>query len=209
MSKKALIIPKDESKIDTVLKYLEDGALIIIPTDNVYGFMGNGNIPEVIDRIYKLKDRDRSKPLCYYTTPKDAPIWGQIDSNSEEIISLWPAPISIIVPKHKCVPDYVTSGMDSVLLVCIDQYTKELAQRASFPIVATSANLAGEPPITDFDAAYQQFDGFVDVILKGEPSKRAMSSTIVNMTFCPPVVQRVGPYGIEDVRKIVPEAVLP
>lgn len=208
MSHLATVMKKDAATIDAVLDRLRAGALAIIPTDNVYGFVANGDRADVVDRIYQLKGRDRSKPLCYYTTREAASRWGKLDARAEKIIALWPAAVSLIVPKKTTVPDYVTSGMDSVLLVCIDAYTEQLAQRADFPLVATSANLAGEPAITDFHAALSQFKDSVDLILEGEASRRGRSSTIVNLTYTPPIIQRQGPVEAEVVREFIPDVIV-
>lgn len=202
------VIQKQLQELDHVVERLRAGALAIIPTDNVYGFVANGDRPEVVDRIYELKARDRSKPLCYFTTKLKASTWGEIDARAEAIMNLWPAPISFIVPKKPVVPDYVTSGMDSVLLVCIDAFTSALVEKADFPIVATSANTSGQPAITNFDEAYAQFDGQVDMVLQGEPSKRGMSSTIVNLTYDPPIIQRIGPIGLDQVREFIPNVII-
>lgn len=203
------ILKKHTETMEQVIALLREGAVAILPTDNVYGLVTNGNFPASVERIYNLKGRDHSKPLCYYTTPDQAPKWGQLDERARKVIALWPGAVSLIVPKQKIVPDYIARRMDSVLLVCIDPFVEELARRAEFPIVATSANLSNEPAITDFNTARQQFEGQVDLILDGGISKEGHSSTIVNLSVEPPFIQRQGPVSAESLKIIIPDLVIP
>lgn len=199
------LLTKNEQNLPHVISALADGQIAIIPTDNVYGFIANGDRSDAVDRIYRLKHRERDKPLCYFTTREQASRYGYIDTRAERIMSLWPEAISVIVPRKSVVPDYVTSGKDSVLLVCIDQYSQQLAELATFPIVATSANISGSDSITSFDDACQTFLGKVDLILKSEASRKGQSSTIVNLTHTPPVIQRIGPVSVDFVKSIIPD----
>ncbi len=199
------LLEKDLNILDEVLDLLRHGAVAILPTDNVYGLVTNGDFAESVERIYTLKGRDHSKPLCYYTTPEAASHWGQLDERASRIIDLWPEAVSLIVPKRASVPDYITRGMDSVLLVCIDSFVEELARRADFPIVATSANLSNEPAITEFEKACEQFAGKVDLILNGGASSKGQSSTIVNLAVEPPFIQRQGPVSAERIKYLIPD----
>lgn len=203
------ILKKHRDVMDEVIALLREGAVAILPTDNVYGLVTNGKLQTSVERIYSLKGRDRAKPLCYYTTPEQAAQWGKLDERALDIIKLWPGAVSLIVPKQPQVPDYITRGMDSVLLVCIDAFVQELARRADFPLVATSANLSNEPAITDFDSARAQFEGQVDLILDGGVSREGLSSTIVNLSVTPPFIQRQGPVSADSLKKIIPELVQP
>lgn len=203
------ILKKHSDVMDEVIALLREGAVAILPTDNVYGLVTNGQIQASVERIYRLKGRDSSKPLCYYTTPERAAQWGKLDDRALSIIKLWPGAVSLIVPKQPTVPDYITRGMGSVLLVCIDAFVEELARRADFPLVATSANISNEPAITDFESAREQFEGKVDLILDGGVSREGLSSTIINLSVVPPFIQRQGPVSADSLKKIIPELVQP
>lgn len=201
----SLLLEKKPKNIEVILNMLRAGSVVILPTDNVYGLVTNGDFSESVERIYALKGRDHSKPLCYYTTPEGANQWGCLDERANKIIDLWPEAVSLIVPKKASVPDYITSDMDSVLLVCIDPFVEELARKAEFPIVATSANLSNEPAITEFEKACQQFMGKVDLIIDGGSSKKGQASTIVNLAAEPPFIQRQGPIPAELLQALIPE----
>lgn len=198
-------LKKSMETMAEVIDLLRHGAVVILPTASVYGLVTNGNYSESVDRIYELKGRDRLKPLSFYTCPEQAEKWGVLDERARGVIGLWPSAVSLIVPKTAAVQDYITSGMDSVLLTCLDSYVEELARRADFPVVATSANMSNEPAITDFNVARDQFEGKVDLILDGGTSREGLSSTIVNLSANPPFIQRQGPVSAETLLHLIPE----
>jgi L-threonylcarbamoyladenylate synthase len=201
----AEIIDKSPRAVDRVIDRIRAGKLVIVPTGTVYGFVIRGDDATLVDRIYDLKNRDRGKPLSYFTTPEKAHSYGELGNAACQIISHWPAAVSVIVPKKSCVPDFITAGFDSVLLVCLDDFTRAMADSADFPLVATSANISGERSIIDFETAWQQFGETADVIVRGRRAESYLSSTIVNFTYEPPVIQRLGPIGVDFVQRYVPD----
>lgn len=201
----AEVIEKSRRTVDLVIDRIRARKLVIVPTGTVYGFVIRGDDPGLVDRIYDLKNRDRGKPLSYFTTPQMAHTYGELGDAARKIVAHWPEAVSVIVPKKSCVPDFITAGVDSVLLVCLDEFTHDMAERADFPLAATSANISGEQSIIDFDAAWEQFAETADVIVRGQRAESYLSSTIVNFTHAPPVIQRLGPVGVEFVRQYVPD----
>lgn len=205
----SIILKKQADALQQVIDLLRGGAVAILPTDNVYGLVTNGDNPQSVERIYALKGRDLGKPLCYYTTSEQAAQWGRLDERAQKLIATWPSAVSLIVPKRASVPDYITRGLDSVLLVCIDPFVEQLARLADFPIVATSANISDQPAITDFEDACQKFEGKVDLILDGGVSKQGRASTMVNLSVEPPFIQRQGPVSADRLKQMIPDLIIP
>ncbi len=202
---KTVIVDKTLQSITKIIEVLKNDGLVIVPSENVYGFAGNALSEKVIDRIYELKGRDRSKPLVYFTSKKKAKKYGVLNENAKKIIELWPEGVGIIVPKKDNVSEYVTAGGDTVMLVCVDEFLENLAEHADFPIVGTSANKSGQKSIVDFDEAYNTFNNEVDMIVKGDKSKRGLSGSIINLAVEPPTVLRVGPFSLEQMKELIPE----
>ena len=49
--------------IEKITKLLNEGRIVITPTDTIYGIMGDSTNEEVIKKIYKIKKRPLNKPL--------------------------------------------------------------------------------------------------------------------------------------------------
>jgi len=203
---KTKVIKKSSNAIEETLKWLKNGEVVIIPTENVYGLAGNADSKSVIDKIYELKKRDRSKPLVYFTSKRKAANYGYINDIAKKIIDLWPEGIGIIVMKKDSVPQYVTAGRDSIMLVCVDSFMETLANKADFPIVGTSANISGERSNADFESVFRTFNGKVPLIVNGGKSNRGVSGSIVDLTVKPPRIIREGAFSIALIKKILPDA---
>ncbi len=198
-----IIIEKSFHDIDKIINVLEKGETVIIHSENVYGFAANALSKDAVDKIYALKERDKNKPLVYFTSKRKAKDYGILDDNAMKIIDLWPEGIGIIVPKKDNVPSYITAGKDTIMLVCVDEFLEVLANKANFPIAGTSANKSGEKENIDFDSVYKMFNGKVPLIVKGNKCKRGRSGTIVDLSVKPPKILREGPFSIERVRELI------
>ncbi|HEX8638807.1 MAG TPA: Sua5 family C-terminal domain-containing protein, partial [Pyrinomonadaceae bacterium] len=73
------------------------------------------------------------------------------------------------------------------------------------PLVAPSANLSGRPSPTDWRAVYEDLNGRIDCILKGEATEFGLESTVIDCTTKNPLVLRFGAISLEDLRQVVPE----
>lgn len=190
--------------VDTILK----GGIIVFPTDNTYGLLANGNNKQAVEAIYQLKKRERRKPLGYLCNKKKADELCYISNEAKKVLAMWPEAISIILPKKECVPNYITSGFSSVLLVCPDTVSENLVEMCPEPIVCTSANLSSEPAIVDFETAKSIFDGKVALIVDGQESLRKANGTIIDFSQPQPTVLRSGPFPIEKLKSIIPNLVV-
>ena len=199
-------VPLSES-IGPMLSALGEGGVVIFSSANTYGFLANAEDPEATDQIYELKDRDRTKPLGYLSSPRRAPEVGIITPEVARALNLWPCPLSIVVRKTRRVPAYITR-LPSILLVCPDPTSIELVDRAPFLIACTSANLAGQPPVNDFEEAHAIFDGKVPLIVDGGRSRYGASGTMIDFSRPVPTILRLGPYSVDDLKKTVRDVVV-
>lgn len=73
-------------------------------------------------------------------------------------------------------------------------------------MVAPSANLSGRPSPTTWQAVLEDLDGRIDCILQGEATEIGLESTVVDCTGDRPLVLRQGSATLEDIRRVVPNA---
>lgn len=193
-----------DDAILNAVKLMELGEVVLIPSENTYGFFTNALMEDSVKKIYELKQRDFGKPLGYYTNKVQAERWGKFDAYSKKILKLWPCPISIIVPKHSMVPAHITAGYDSLLLVCPDVTCEKMVNFANYPIACTSANISGHGPLVRFEDAVDLFAGKVPLIIDGGESTRKANGTIIDFSRETPTILRVGPVSVDEVRGYIP-----
>lgn len=142
-------------------EWLGRGHLLIYPTETFYALGCAANRPEAIREIYAIKGRDPKKPL---------PVLADSLANLKKIVEIdenalllgrhfWPGPLSLLcAAKAEAVP-YLKNprGKTGVRLTSCAA-AAEMARELGFPIVSTSANLAGEAPAL---AASQLSQGFL------------------------------------------------
>ena len=137
---------KSRTALYKTAKVLEEGGVVVIPTDTVYGVAARLDRPRAIDKIFKLKGRPRSKPLPILVPDiKTARSLGEFDKDALEMaMSSWPGPVTIVVRSTDDVPDIGGDGTTVGLRIPDHPFTLELLRDCG-PLVATSANPSGNP----------------------------------------------------------------
>lgn len=137
----------DKNRLLKAIKILKMGGVVAFPTETVYGIGAALNQPAAIRRIYKIKNRPRNKPLqVLIGTLEEAKELGIFNKQALSLAKAWPGPLTLVVNKTKLVPKLVTGGTQKVGLR-IPDHKKVLALiKKVGPLVATSANKAGEEP---------------------------------------------------------------
>lgn len=155
-----------------------------MPTDTVYGLHCCVYKPDSLERIYSLKARDRNKPciviIHHMEDLKNLGIFPD-DQTLSLLHKLWPNPISVVLPAPDPSLDYLTRGTYSLAIRMPDQPQLQEILKQTGPLISTSANLSGEPPITSIPQAQQLFGDQVDFYVDaGE--RVASSSALIQIT---------------------------
>ncbi|MCE2687020.1 MAG: threonylcarbamoyl-AMP synthase [Rickettsiales bacterium] len=61
-----IIDQKNKNAVKLATKALQEGKIIIIPTDTIYGLAVDGSNPEAVEKLYNLKKRDKNKPIAIF-----------------------------------------------------------------------------------------------------------------------------------------------
>lgn len=198
--KNTLCWSKEDLLIEANRKYLrktiEDGNLVIFPTETVYGIGANGLNPEGAKNIYQAKGRPSDNPLIVHiATRQDLYKYVRFVSlDAEKLMdAFWPGPLTMIFEKNELVPKETTGGLDTVAI----RFPKDLTAQqviniAGVPIAAPSANISGKPSSTKFEHVFEDFNGRVDIIIDGGPSEIGLESTVIDMTGDIPTILRPG-----------------
>jgi len=197
------------SDIDKAKAILEQGGLVAIPTETVYGLAANGLDAKAASQIFKAKKRPSFDPLILHTHSLQAieKFAGPIPSKAFKLTNTyWPGPLTIVLPKKQIVPPLVTSGLSTVAVRVPDHpLTLKLLQSLNFPLAAPSANPFGFVSPTTAAHVNKYLRDEVDYILDGGSCQVGLESTIVSFTAEKPVVLRKGGLAIEAIQKILGE----
>jgi len=156
------ITPKELESVDL------RGKIIIFPTDTVYGVGCLYDDLVAIDRIYRLKQRDYSKPMAILGTDIASllPLVDVNDRFMELARTYWPGALTIIVRKTELVSELASAKRPTVG-VRIPNHEIALAILRQFgPMVVTSLNQSGEKAIVSYQEAIT-YHNKVDFIVNG------------------------------------------
>ena len=199
----------DSAIISTAAMALKNEGLVIFPTETVYGLGCNAYSGTAALKIFRVKGRPADNPLIVHFS--DMEMLEQIVSFIPDIVLerwnlFWPGPLTIILPKSDRIPMEVSAGLSSVAVrMPAGKVALELIKEAGVPVAAPSANISTKPSITDSRFAIQDFQGKVDVILDGGPTRFGIESSVLDLRGERPVLLRAGSMTAESISMIFGE----
>ena len=186
---------KLETIINSCLSALQmPGAVLMIPTETVYGLVCRWDDQKAVERIYELKGREKGKPLALFAdsvaTLKKHDIY--LNSNAKKLAAaLCPGALTVVVPT----PEGNTVGFR----IPDHDFVLELLRRSGYPLASTSANRSGEPNALNVDSAMGMLEGEVDVVVDGGSiSPDSKASTVVMAMESELKILRSGPISEEE-----------
>jgi tRNA threonylcarbamoyl adenosine modification protein (Sua5/YciO/YrdC/YwlC family) len=202
------IAQKSSQIILEIIQRLEAGEVIILPTATTYALVANANNPQAVSQVADLKHWRTSQPLALFTRKERAAEVMHLNRNIEMMMSHFPYPVTMIVPKKDSVLNEVTGGYQNLLVTCPDDFIYDLVAEVPFPLACGSAG-RGEARATSCKAAMQLFEGEVPLIVDGGQSKYGRSGTLIDFTTEIPAIMKYGPVSVDDLRPLLPEVELP
>jgi len=186
---------------------LEQGELVAIPTETVYGLAGNALDSNAVLKIFKVKDRPQFDPLIVHVANLQhaKELVEFLPEKAEKLATkFWPGPLTLLLKKKSIIPDLVTSGMDTVGIRNPDHpLTQSLLQALSFPLAAPSANPFGYVSPTRPEHVNEQLGHKIKYILNGGECRVGIESTIVGFENDIPTVFRLGGLTLEEIEKVI------
>jgi len=188
---------------------LRRGALVVMPTDTVYGIAAEAFDPVAVELLLKAKGRGRDMPppvLVGTVRAAMALVMDLADVGKDLIDEFWPGALTIVCRSS---PTLVwdlgeTKGTVAVRMP-LHQVALDLLKRTG-PLAVSSANASGRPAATTVDEAMDQLGDAVAVYLDGGPCADDVPSTIVDLTGSVPRLLRQGVITVERLREVIPLA---
>jgi L-threonylcarbamoyladenylate synthase len=193
-----------ETSWSDIANILRNGGVAVVPTDTLYGIVARVANPKAVERIYKIKGREKGKPCIVLLSSFD-----QLNDFGVDIATLtggqwsaflhhiWPGKVSVVLPCGGSKWKYLHRGTGSIAFRMVGRRNRNLYGLINNvgPLVAPSANPAGLAPATTMLEAQNYFNTKVDGYVGGK-SGDTSPSTLVSLLGPKPKILRQGSVDI-------------
>ena len=205
---KTRIYNENDLKSELVKQDIKDtinqGRLVVFPTETVYGIGASAFNIKGLKEIYKTKGRPSDNPLIVHIKNKKEVFKYIKNFNvvADKLSDLyWPGPLTLVLEKLPLIKAEITGGLETVAIRVPSNSIAQKVIEIAGPICAPSANISGRPSSTLFGHVFEDFDGRVDIIIDGGKSEIGLESTVVDVTTETPVILRPGAITKQMIKK--------
>ena len=199
------VVKKELKNASLVSEFVKRGELVCLPTDTLYGLVGNSLKREVVEKVYKVKGREPSKPLIVlFKSLEDALRYGvEIEEGLfKGLKELYPAPLTLIFPLKENSPFREVFGRDNLgIRIPKDDFLLKVIV-LSFPLFAPSANPSGKKPAENCKECREYFEGKVPLCVEGKSGGKP--STVISLVNGVKVI-REGAFPVEKLMEVLGE----
>ncbi len=171
-----------EGALEQSITVLNNGGLIVFPTDTVYGLAAKFDRNDAIQRIYQVKDREQTKALAVLIAHVDQIklVSSGLSASAMKLVKFyWPGALTVILEKRDDL--LAPLSMDNSIGIRIpdDRFVRSLSEQVG-PLATTSANLSGLTSTTNIQEVLNQIGDRVDLIVDGGECAGGIPSTVVD-----------------------------
>jgi len=185
-----MIIKKN--KINHAIKTLEEGNILIYPTDTLYGLGADATNTSAIEKINKLKKR-RSPLSIMVASLKEIHKYAITDLDIEkELRKIFPGPFTALMQSKKTNLSYLVQNKSNKIGIRIpnNMFCLDLLNEYKKPIITTSVNIHGEKSLNKVDEIEKKFPK-INIYYQNN-NLDSKGSTIIDFTENPPKLIRKG-----------------
>lgn len=194
-----------EEKLQEAAELIKRGEVVAFPTETVYGLGADALNAQACRKIFEIKGRPADNPLIVHIAAKEEAVritryWPkEADICSEKF---WPGPLTLVLPKGRCIPDAVTGGLDTVA-VRMPAHPAALAliRSSGCPLAAPSANISGKPSPTDGEHVWRDLQGKIPLIIDAGKCNIGLESTVLDLSGETPTILRPGGVTREELER--------
>lgn len=183
------------------------GAVAVFPTDTVYGIGACIFCEEALSRIYAIKERPQKMPFqLLLSETEQAQQVAEFSASSQKLAqAFWPGGLTLIVPPKKG-KESLARGFSGIgLRVPAYRFLTGFIKEVQAPLASTSANLHGQPVITEEKELVDTFFGKVDLIFTAGTLSPCASS-VVDMMQTPRLL-REGCISKKQLENVLSESI--
>jgi tRNA threonylcarbamoyl adenosine modification protein (Sua5/YciO/YrdC/YwlC family) len=174
------------------------GEVAAVPTESSYGLAVDPRSADAVERVYALKAREPGKPLPVVAASLEQVLGIGVERDDPALrwaLRYWPAPLTVLVEVREPLPAMAGAPRLAVR-VPAHAGLRRLLGELGFPLTATSANLAGEEPITRPALLRERFGRALSFIVDAGDLPGGPPSTVVAWSAVAGPMARSAAHGV-------------
>ena len=194
-------------EIDLALRLLQDGGVVAIPTDTLYGLAADALNPVAIEKVFAIKERPEGLALpVLLADPEQLHQVADVVPDQLRAVAeaFWPGAMTLIIKRKRSLPPRLTAGNPTVAVRVPDHpVPRELARGLGRPITGTSANISGAADPKTLGELRKQVGDRVDLLVASGPVPAGSASTIVDLSGDGPRLISEGAVPFEKIAALL------
>ncbi len=190
--------------LQQAIEVLKEGGIVVFPTETAFGVGCRMDDEKAVRRLMKIRRREKGKSFLVLASSLQMAkkYWQHLPVAVENLAQkFWPGPLTIVFfCKQKLVPRLVRAGGETLgIRLPPHKIALQLIEGVGIPILAPSANFAGQETPYKFSDLNPEFLKLVDFVLKAPCGKYKKASTVIDCTQKPWKILRQGPIKKEAI----------
>jgi tRNA threonylcarbamoyl adenosine modification protein (Sua5/YciO/YrdC/YwlC family) len=181
-----------------IVDVLKNGGIVVYPTDTYYGIGCDIMNKKAIEKIYQIKQRNKSKPFSFICSDlKNISRYAKVSNYAYKTMKrLLPGPYTFILEGSKLVPKMMlTKRKTAGIRVPENPICLTLVKELGNPVITTSATMPDGTIFHDASLIHDYFGNRVDAVVDGSIVPGSPSSVIMLIDDIPEVLRK----GLGDV----------
>lgn len=173
-----------DNQIEKAIKILNQGGIVIFPTDTAFGIGCRIDDENAIERLFKIRKRPvfQATPVLFSDLEMVKKYVLEIPNDVKEklIDKFWPGALTIVLEAKKDnVPSLVRGGKDNIgIRIPNNKIILEIIRSAGVPILGPSANFHGQNTPYEFKDLNSDLIKLVDFVVNGKCELKKPSTVI-------------------------------
>lgn len=208
-----VILSTADEDITLAAKLINDGEVVGMPTETVYGLGADATNEDAVRKIFAAKNRPCDNPLIVHISKLE--MITDIASAIPDMVytlaeKFWPGPLTMIMPKSESIPMVTSGGLDTVgIRFPSHNVALALIDKCGKPLAAPSANLSGSPSPTTAQRVFQDMNGRIPAIIDGGECEVGVESTVISFDADGTIrILRPGKISYEDFLTVTDKVVI-
>jgi protein-tyrosine phosphatase len=194
--------PLPEEARRRVAGLLEEGEVVALPTETVYGLAVRADRAEALERLARIKGEAEPRPYSWHIGTREIveqfpPL---LPLTRRLVERYWPGPLTLVLGGVPEGLDLVARDGCTGLRFPAQRATADLLASLPFPVVATSANARGGEPASEAGQIAERFGDLLALIVDGGPSRISSASGVLRLAPGHFDLLREGLHSLDDLR---------
>lgn len=176
--------PESKEDIRRAVEVMNNGGIILYPTDTIWGLGCDATNADAVRRIYEIKQRTDAKALISLVDSETKVQFyvKEVPEVAWDVMELSERPMTVVFDGGRnLAPNLLAEDGSVAIRITKEAFSKELCMRMKRAVVSTSANISGQPAPRCFAEISEEIKRAVDYICtsrQDEPPTQTASSII-------------------------------